>query len=85
MNRSLRYWFFLGTDPITMVTKADFDKSMTELRSLMLELVKSQCNTDLHLQQEAECTNLHFSVAEEQARLRESQHPDPQAVQSMLQ
>jgi hypothetical protein len=68
-----------------MVTKADFDRSMAEIRSQMLEMTENQRNTDLRLQQEAEHTNLRFAAAEEQIRLRESQLPDPQALQSMLQ
>jgi hypothetical protein len=68
-----------------MVTKADFDRSMAEIRSQMLEMTENQRNTDLRLQQEAERTNLRFAAAEEQNRLRESQLPDPQALQSMLQ
>jgi hypothetical protein len=68
-----------------MVTKANFDRSMAEIPSQMLEMTENQRNTDLRLQQEAEHTNLRFAAAEEQIRLRESQLRDPQALQSMLQ
>jgi hypothetical protein len=68
-----------------MVSKADFDRSMDEIRSQMLEMAECQRNTDIRLQQEAERINARIAAVEEQTRIRESQLPDPQALQTMLQ